>query len=159
MKKEKVLFLVFLIILVCLFALCGYSLIKCFVYNSFDADGDPNILDIAYLFLHLIMIAIVFYLAFRAYKIKSSILYLFYSTLDDNKKIKGYTTVSLVLSVVLYAIGIYSTLHIFGLPCPPLNYLSATFSYDFMNAGYFFGTVALVFFIYPFIMEKKTSAE
>ena len=159
MKKEKTLFLVFLLVLGGLFVLCGFSLVRCFVYNTFDDSGDPSILEIGYLFLHLIMIAIVFYLAFRAFKIKSSIVALLTMGDNDEKKTRNSLIISGILSVLFFFVGIYSTLHVLGLTCPPLNYLSMSFAHDFMNAGYFFGSIALVFFIYPFIAEKKTSAE
>ena len=159
MKKEKTLFLVFLFVLGALFLLCGYSLVRCFVYNTFDDNGDPSILEIIYLFIHLVIIAIVFYLAFRAYKIKSSIVYLLTTGDNDEKKTLKSRIISGILSGIFLTIGFYSMLHIFGVPCPPLNYLSMSFAHDFMNAGYFFGSIALVFFIYPFIADKNQKAE
>ena len=160
MKKEKALLLGLLIVLGLLFVLCGYSLIKCFVYSTDLQDGDSNVLEIAYLFIHLIMIAIVFYLTFRGFKIKVSIINLI--MLDENEdKTTKTLVISGVLSGLFYTIGIYSTLHIFGLPMPPLNYFSLSTSHDLMNAGFLFGSIALTCFIFPFVHEKvvKTQAD
>ena len=105
MKKGKALFLGFLIVLVGLFGLCGFSLIKCFVYGTAE-EGESNVLEIIYLFLHLIMIAIVFYLTFRAFRIKSSIIRLM--MLDDNEKKTAKTLIiSGILSGLFYTIGSY----------------------------------------------------
>lgn len=157
MKKEKALFLGFLIVLVGLFGLCGFSLIKCFVYGTAE-EGESNVLEIIYLFLHLIMIAIVFYLTFRAFRIKSSIIRLM--MLDDNEKKTAKTLIiSGILSGLFYTIGIYATLHIFGLKMPPLDYFSMSLSHDLMNAGFFFGSIGLVFFLYPFLYEKDEKSK
>lgn len=154
MNKEKSLFLILSIVLVGLFVLCGYSLIQCFVYNASGEDTGSHILEIIYLFMHLIMIAIIFYLAFRAFKVKTSIINLL--MLDVNGiKIKKSLIISGVLAVVFFFIGIYSTLHILGLKTPPLDVFPIGLSHDFMNAGYLFGVVALTCFIYPFIHQEE----
>lgn len=154
MKKEKILLLCLLIVLGALFILCGFSLVKCFVYSTALEEGDNNVLEIGYLFIHLIMNAIIFYLAFRGFKLKISIMNLL--MLDDSgNRSKKALIISGVLSGVFFVIGIYSTLHILGLPMPPLNYLSLSTSHDLMNAGFLFGAVALTFFLYPFLYEKE----
>ena len=160
MKKEKALLLGLLIALGALFILCGFSLIRCFVYSTALQDGDSNVLEIVYLFIHLIMIAIIFYLAFRGFKIKISIINLIMLDENGDRNTKSLV-ISGVLSGLFYIIGIYSMLHIFGLPMPPLNFFSISTSHDLMNAGLLFGTVGLTLFLYPFLYEKeiKTSAE
>ena len=159
-KKVKTLLLGLLIVLGLLFVLCGYSLIKCFVYSGTLEEGDNNVLEIAYLFIHLVMIAIFFYLAFRGFKIKVSILNLIMLDERENRVTKTLV-ISGVLSGLFYTIGIYSMLHIFGLPMPPLNYFSISTSHDLMNAGFLFGSIALTCFLFPFCYQKqeKTQAE
>ena len=153
MKKERALFLIFSIVLVGLFGLCGYSLIQCFVYNAPKDDVGSHVLEIIYLFLHLIMVAIVFYLAFRAFKIKSSIVRLL--MLDVNEvKIPKALIISAVVAVLFLFLGIYSTLHLFGLQTPPLDIFPIGLTHDLMNAGYLIGSIALVCFLYPFIHVK-----
>lgn len=153
MNKEKTMFLLLSIVLVGLFALCGYSLVQCFVYSASGEDAGSHFLEITYLFLHLIMIAIVFYLTFRAFKIKASIINLI--TLDENEvKITKSLIISGILAAVFLFVGIYSTLHLLGLKTPPLDVFPIGLTHDLMNAGYFFGVIALTFFIYPFIHKR-----
>lgn len=154
MKKERILLLSFLIALGGLFVLCGFSLVRCFVYGGELEEGDNNILEIGYLFIHLIMIAIIFYLAIRGFIVKISILNLI--MLDENgQRNKKSLIISGVLSGVFLFVGIYSTLHVLGLNMPPLNFFSPSTAHDLMNAGYLFGIVALVFFLYPFLHEEE----
>ena len=154
MNKERTLFLGLVIVLVILFGLCGYSLVQCFVYNNSGDDVGSHFLEITYLFLHLILVAIVFYLAFRAFKIKPSIINLM--MLDVNEvKIPKSLIISGILSVVFLFIGIYSTLHICGLQTPPLDIFPIGLTHDLMNAGYLIGAISLTFFLYPFIHEKE----
>ena len=158
MNKEKALFLALLVVLVGLFGLCGFSLVQCFVYNASGEDAGSHFLEITYLFLHLIMIAIVFYLVFRAFKIKASIINLI--TLDVNEiRITKSLIISGILSVFFLFMGIYSTLHLLGLKTPPLDVFPIGLTHDLMNAGYFFGAIALTFFIYPFIHVRNENEE
>ena len=153
MKRIKALFLILSIVLVGLFALTGFSLVQCFVYNASGEDAGSHFLEIAYLFLHLIVLAIVFYLAFRAFKIQPSIIQLVMLDVNEEKMTKSLI-ISGIVTVLFYFLGIYSTLHICGLQTPPLDIFPIGLSHDLMNAGYFVGTIALTFFIYPFIHIK-----
>ena len=154
MKKEKYLFLALWLSLILFFLLCGYSLITCFVYGFTGDEGDYHILEIAYLFIHLVIIAIVFYLAFKAYKTQSSIMKLMMVDEYGQKNRKGII-ISGILAGLFFTVAIYSTLHLFGLPMPPLNYLPVAFSHDFMNAGYTFGAIALAFFLFPYLYQNE----
>lgn len=159
MKKEKALFLVLSIVLIGLFILCGFSLVTCFVYGT-GGDFGSHVLEIVYLFLHLIMVAIVFYLAFRAFKVKASIVNLL--MLDVNGvKITKSLVISGILSVLFLFVGIYSTLHILGLQTPPLDIFPIGLSHDFMNASYLFASISITCFVYPFIHKRAeiSSAE
>ena len=154
MKKEKTLFLIMLLVQVGLFALCGYSLIQCFVYGAETDEFGSHFLEITYLFLHLIMVAIIFYLTFRAFKIKATLLPLM--TMDENRiKIVKNNVISLVLAILFLGIGFYSTLRISGLDVPLLNIFPTGLSHDLMNAGYLFGSIALMYFLYPYVYVKE----
>jgi len=100
------------------------------------------------------MVAIVFYLSFRAFKIKVSLANLL--MLDEKgQRIKKPLIISGILTGVFFFIGIYSTLHLIGLKMPPLDIFPLGLTHDLMNAGYFFGSITLVLFIYPFVHEKE----
>ena len=150
MSKEKSLFLILSIILGGLFILCGYSLIQCFVYNAGGEDAGSHVLEIIYLFLHLIMLAIVFYLAFRAFKIKTSITNLLMLDVNEVKIVKSLV-ISGIVAVFFLFTGIYSTLAVCGLKLSPFDIFPIGIAHDFMNAGYFFGVISLTCFIYPFV--------
>lgn len=154
MKKERALFLIYSIVLVGLFVLCGYSLIQCFVYNTSSEDVGGHVLEIIYLFLHLIMVAIVFYLAFRAFKVQSSIARLLMLDVNEVKMVKPLIISGIVATLFLF-IGFYSTFHILGLQTPPLDIFPIGLTHDLMNAGYLIGSIALVLFLYPFIHVKN----
>ena len=150
MSKEKSFFLILSIILGGLFILCGYSLIQCFVYNASGEDVASHILEIIYLFLHLIMLAIVFYLSFRAFKVKASIINLLMLDVNEVKIVKSLV-ISGIVAVFFLFTGIYSTLAVCGLKLPPFDIFPMGIAHDLMNAGYFFGLIALACFIYPFV--------
>ena len=154
MKKEKVLFLSMMIVEVLLFILCGYSLIQCFVYGNSGEDLGGHILEISFLFIHLIAIGIVFYLSFRAFKLGASIMNNFMLDEDDNK-ITSKLVLSAVFSVIFLFMAIYSTLNVFGLQMPIIEKASIGLSHDLMNAGYLLFTISLGLFIYPFIHIKE----
>lgn len=154
MNKEKTLFLILSIALIGLFVLCGYSLIQCFVYNAGGEDIGSHVLEIIYLFLHLIMLAIVFYLAFRAFKVKTSITNLLMLDVNEVRIVKSLV-ISGILAVFFLFVGIYATLAVCGLRLPPFDIFPIGIAHDLMNAGYFFGIIALVCFLYPFIHVKE----
>lgn len=151
MKKEKALFLALSLVMIGLFILCGFSLVTCFVYGTGDEFGS-HVLEIIYLFLHLIMVAIVFYLAFRAFKVKASIVNLLMLDVNGVKITKSLIISGIVGAIFLFT-GIYSTLHICGLKTPPLDIFPVGLSHDIMNASYLFASIAIACFIYPFIHE------
>ena len=158
MNKERALFLIFSIVLVGLFVLCGFSLVQCFVFNTSTDDTGGHVLEIIYLFLHLIMVAIVFYLAFRAFKVQTSITRLV--MLDVNEvKIPKALVISAIVATLFLFIGIYSTLHICGLKTPPLDIFPIGLAHDLMNAGYLIGSIALVLFLYPFIHVRNENSK
>lgn len=154
MNKEKTLFLVLSIILIGLFALCGFSLVQCFVFSSGGQDeAGSRFMEIAYLFLHLIMVAIILYLAIRAFIKGPSIIHLM--SLDVNQvRLTKSTIISAIIAALFLFMGIYSTLFVLGLKLPVLDLFSIGLAHDLMNAGYLVGILALAFLIYPSVHIK-----
>ena len=161
MNRVKVFFLSLCITLGVLFALCGFSLVQCFVFSSGAQDeAGSRFMEIAYLFLHLIMVAIILYLAIRAFIKGPSIIHLM--SLDVNQvRLTKSTIISSIVAALFLFMGIYSTLFISGLKLPVLDLFSLGLAHDLMNAGFLFGSVALTCFIFPFVHKKeiKTQAE
>lgn len=155
MKKEKNLFLISLVVEVALFVLCGYSLIQCFVYGYDGEEMGSHIMEIIYLFLHLVFVAIIFYLTFRAFKLKATILNnLMYD--EDGKISKKAQIISLIIAIIFSIIAIYSTLVVFGIKLPLLSELSLGLTYDLLNAGYLLSLIAIMCFIFPFLYDKNS---
>ena len=77
--------------------------------------------------------------------------------LDANGvKMKKSLIISAIIAVFFLFSGIYATLAICGLRLPPFDIFPIGMAHDIMNAGYFFGSIALICFIYPFIkVESK----
>ena len=131
------------------FLLCGYSLVMCFVYGM---DGDAigtSILEIAYLFLHLVAVAILFYLFFRAMKFGS--FFVRGLTVDPNGvKYKGKQITFAVLGVLFLGLSIYAALQVFGLKLPLYEFMGLTIWHDLMNACLLLTMLFFLFFVYPF---------
>jgi len=153
MKKENVLFIAMMVGEIMLFLLCGFSLIQCFVFGNFDEDLGGHIIEIIYLFIHLIATAIIFYLSFKAFKQGPSIMNNLMLD-EDNNKITSKLITSGILAVLFIAVAIYSTLHVSGLNMPLLDKLSIGLAHDLMNAGYLLFLIAASLFVYPFIFTK-----
>lgn len=152
MSKTKNLFLALLIITALLFLGCGASIVVTFV-NDFETDGG-SILAVVYMFFHLIILAIVFYLAFKAfYTDKSSLLAVF--TLDEKGNlIKRTRTVAIIITALFLAFGIYMTFEL-CFTNMPLSFFTKSLKFALMNVGYSVGIVALFFILYPIVRGEK----
>ena len=76
--------------------------------------------------------------------------------LDVNEvRIVKSLVISGILAVFFLFVGIYATLAVCGLRLPPFDIFPIGIAHDLMNAGYFFGIIALVCFLYPFIHVKE----
>ena len=154
MKKTQNLFLAMCIVLVALFLLCGYSLIKCFVIGYDGDDVMSHIFEISYLFIHLIVVAIIFYLSFKAYKTKS--IFIDNLTVDQNGyKYPKKHIVFIVLAALFFILGIYATLAAFGLKMPLYNVMGHVIWHDLMNGCLLLTLIFLSFVIYPYLVDKK----
>ncbi len=154
MKKEAKLFVGFCIGLGLSFLLCGFSLIRCFVFGFKGDEIMSDILEITYLFMHLIIVAIIFYFAFRAIKFGS--FFINNLTVDQygNKYLKKHITF-IVLSVLFLGLSIYATLAVIGLKVPLYDLMGLIIWHDLMNAGYLLTMIFVSFVIYPYVNEKR----
>ena len=155
MKKEKYLFIAMMVLLGILFLLCGTSLIITFALNDelFKDSTITGVFEISYLFLHLVLLGIIFYLVFRAYMKGSNIMAAFMMK-DFNKK----NTTSIVIMAVLAAfsliIGVYSILIVFGVHVPLFEYISNIAAHSIMNAMMLLFVISVSFLIFPFIYKE-----
>lgn len=121
----------------------------CFVYGMDEKAIGTSILEIAYLFLDLIAVAILFYLFFRAMKFGS--FFVRGLTVDPNGvKYKGKQIVFAVLGVLFLGLSIYATLQVFGLKLPLYDFMGLTIWHDLMNACLLIAALFILFFLYPF---------
>ena len=145
--KEKDLFLLLAIGSVISFILCGYSLIVCFAFDGSVGLGS-HVLEISYLFLHLILCAIIFYLAFRAMKFGS----FFVKNVmfdGDGYPIKSKRIIFGVLAGLLFAIFVYSFIQGILMNLPLATELGKIVWHDIMNASFLLSVILLIFVIYP----------
>ncbi len=130
----------------------------CFVYGMDQDAIGTSILEIAYLFLHLVAVAILFYLFFRAMKFES---FFVRGLMVDQNGIKYVKKqiVFAVFSVLFLALGIYATLEVFGAHLPLYDFFGLTVWHDLMNACYLISAIFLVFFLYPFFYEHNEKGD
>ena len=149
MRKDKNLFIGLCIAMVASFLLCGYSLIRCFVIGFDNEDVASSLFEISYLFIHLIIVAIIFYLSFRAIKQKS----FFISNLMVGPNQEKYVKKQIVFGVLAFlflSITVYATLNVFGLKLPLHDFMGHIIWHDLMNGGLLFTIIFTSFAIYPF---------
>lgn len=158
MKKESKLFIGLLIGITLSFILCGYSLIRCFVIGYEDDSFLSHILEISYLFIHLIACGLLFYVSFRALKMGS--IFIRSLTIKDDESYSPLRQVIFALiSLLCLGVAIYSTLQTFGLNLPLNNVFSLVIWHDLMNAFYLLTIIFISFSIYPFFKNKKEFGE
>lgn len=151
MDKTKNLFLALLITLGLLFAGCCASIIGTFVVD-FDTEA-TNVMALVYLVFHLLVIAITFYLAFKAYYTGKSSLLEIFTINEKGQLIKKTRVVAIVISAIFWCIAIYATLLVCGLEIP-LSFFAPALKHALMNFGYSVAIVAIYFVIYPFTKKQ-----
>lgn len=152
MNKTKNLFLALVIALGVLFAGCCASIITV-VVNNFDTEA-TNIMALVSLMLHLLILAVAFYLAFKAfYTGKSSLIGIV--TIDEHGfLIKKSRIVAIVVSALFMLMGIYGTLLVCGLDIW-LSFFATALKHTLMNVGYSIGIIALFFILYPLVKQGE----
>lgn len=151
MKKIKKLFASLSLCLGLLFVLCCTSIIFVFVYNFNNVSEE--LLAVAYLFIHLIILAVIFYLSFKAYLQKPQIMNILMIN-ENNQPIQKSKIVALIIAILGFIVGFYFTLLIFNLPIP-LSFMSSGLKHALMNVGYTVAIVALHFYLYPLFFKTE----
>ena len=116
MKTKSKYFLGLSILLGVLFVFCCFSIIFC-VLNFSKLPSDKlteNYMAFAYLFIHLIALAIVFYFALKSYLIKDQILSVIMAEENGQKNPSAYKK-ALFFSIIFGILGIFFFLNAFGI--------------------------------------------
>ena len=147
MKKEKNIFLGLCVGVVISFLLCGYSLITCFAFDDTTGLGS-HILEISYLFLHLVLCGILFYFSFRAMKFGS--FFIKNVTYDENgDPYKSKRITFIVLDSIFVIIFVYSIIQCFTMTLPLAVELGKIVWHDIMNATFLASIIFATFILYP----------
>ena len=149
-EKEKKIFIGLCVGSVLSFLLCGYSLIACFATESSGPELGTYILEVSYLFLHLIFCAIVFYLSLRAVRVGSffvkNVIYRVDGIVYKNRRI--------VLSIfcgLFFAIFVYAFIQGILMTLPLANELGKVVWHDIMNGTFLLSIVFFIIVIYPIV--------
>ncbi len=154
MKKEAKLFFINLIIISLLFILCSYSLVVAMLYEVKQEEILTKILEISYLFIHLIGLGLLFYLDFTIYK--KGPLVIKDITLTDKEEInKKKLIVFSVLGTISLFIAIYSSLQVCGANLFLFEQIGFILWLDLMNAFYLLTLLFMTLIIYPLIAKKR----
>ncbi len=154
MNKEKNIFIGLVVGTTISFLLSGYSLISCLAFNGNEEELGSHILEISYLFLHLILCAIVVYLSFRAMRFGS--FFVKNVVFDDNGyPSKGRRILFIVLESLFFLVFIYSFIQSFFMILPLAKELGLVVWHDIMNGSFLALIIFLIFLIYPIVPFKK----
>lgn len=134
MKKSKF-FLGLTIALGLLFVLDCFSIIFC-VKNGGSVDSSQkveHILGFVYLFIHMLILVVVFYFSLKAYLQKSQLISIVMTNEDGTKNKKAMIR-AIVFGSLAAIVGVYFALVTFGLNIP-LSFFSLGLKTALMNVG------------------------
>jgi len=116
MKKRSKYFLGLSALIAGLFLFCCFSIIFCVLnFPNLPAEkATENYMAFAYLFIHLIIVAVVFYFALKSYLVKDQILSVLMTHESGRKNDSAYKKV-LVFSIIFAVLGIFFFLNAFGI--------------------------------------------
>lgn len=154
--KEKTLFTIYCIAIGVSFLLCGYSLIDCFALTPNPDELGSHYLEIAYLFMHLIVCGILFYLSFRALRLGS--FFIKNNVFDfDGKLFKKKWVVYIVFASLFFAIFVYSFVQAITMKLPLAVQLGEIIWHDIMNAAFLISVSLLMFVLYRLVPFKRSN--
>ena len=154
MTKEKKIFLSLVILTIVSFLLCGYSLISCLAFSGNEEELGSHILEISYLFMHLILCAIIVYLSFRAMKFGS--FFVKNVVFDANGyPSKGRRILFIVLGSLFFLLFIYSFIQAVWMRLPLASEIGLVVWHDIMNGSFLALCIFIIFLIYPIVPYKK----
>lgn len=116
MKTKSKYFLGLSILLGVLFVFCCFSIIFCVLnFSKMPAEkATENYMAFAYLFIHLIAVAIVFYFALKSYLIKDQILSVIMVEENGQKSSSAYKK-ALLFAIIFGILGIFFFINAFGI--------------------------------------------
>ena len=116
MKARSKYFLGLSILIGVLFVFCCFSIIFCVLNFSKlpEEKMTENYMAFAYLFIHLIAVAVVFYFALKSYMYKDQILSVIMTTENGQKNDSAYKK-ALVFSIIFGILGIFFFLNAFSI--------------------------------------------
>lgn len=154
MKKRKY-FLGLVINIGVLFALCCFSIIYCVLNGSSVPDDKhvEHIMAFVYLFFHLIILAVLFFYALKAYLLGSSFIQIV-TTKENGEKNKKAVVICSVLAGVFALIAVFFITVIAGVPSFG-NIFSLGLQFALVNAGFTVSSLCLFLVFYkPDVIEK-----
>lgn len=147
MKKRKY-FLILVLASVALFALCCTSIILC-VLNGSSVPEEKRVehtMSFVFLFLHLIVLAIVFFYSLKAYLTRSALIQIITTNEDGTKNRKAVITSSILggffLLVAVYFTTVLCGIDSFG------KVFSMGLQFALANSGYTIATLCLFLICY-----------
>lgn len=153
MKKSNY-FLALLIDLGALFALVCFSIIFAVTKSSSVAENVKveHFMGFAYLFIHLIVLAFLFYFTLKAYLTKSQLVSIF-MTNEDGSLNKKARVRAIVGAFIFGIIGVYFGLISFGLDIP-LSFFALGLKLALMNVGISASSVCVFLAVFKPSNEK-----
>ena len=154
--KEKTLFTIYCVAIGVSFLLCGYSLIDCFALTPNPDELGSHYLEIAYLFMHLIVCGILFYLSFRALRLGS--FFIKNNVFDfDGNLFKKKWIIYIVFASLFFAIFVYSFVQVITMKLPLAVQLGEIIWHDIMNATFLIFIILLMFVLYRLVPFKRSN--
>jgi len=134
-----------------LFALVCFSIIRVFVIN-FEKTSQ-NGLAVAFLFLHMVLIAVAFYMATKAFLRGPSLMNVL-MTDDHGNALKKSVVVASIICGLGWLIGVYMLILVCGANSF-LSFFAPALKYALMNVGFSVAIVAAFFAHYPMVARKN----
>lgn len=157
MKRKSKYFLGLLILIIGLFVITAASVIYCILNGSSVAEEQTteHIMAMVYMFLHLAVVAIFSFFAFKAYYIKSVLVSVFMTSEDGSKNIKARNR-AIVLASIFGVLAIYFLILCFGADIF-LSFFSLGLKFALMNFFLSIASISLYLVFYKPIETIKSA--
>lgn len=148
MKTKNKYFLGLVILTIALFVFCCFSIIfdVLKLSNLPEEKRTENFMAFAYLFVHLIIIAVMIVFAVKSYAIKDQILSVFMTLENGAKNPKAYRN-CLIFSMIFGVLGIFFFLNSFGI-LHLMNFFSLGLNLALTNVGFTVSSIAIYMYFY-----------
>lgn len=152
MKKEAKHFLINLVIISLLFVLVCFSLVMA-LFNLFSQEINMSkILEISYLFIHIVALALLFFVYFNAFKNGSALIKnIMLET--TKKKTKTKIITFMLVGTIFLLLAIYSSLIVAHLNLFLVNVIGYISWLDLMNGFYLLAFICFTFAFYPLLIK------